>query len=312
MPVSADITGAIGRTPVVRLSKFVAEAEGAGEVLVKLESANPGGSVKDRAALAMLDDAEERSVVKAGGVIVEPTSGNTGVGLAMIAAARGYRLVLTMPDTMSVERRRLLAAYGAELVLTPGARGMRGAVDAALEMVQANPGWFMPYQFENEANPRAHERTTACEILEDLDGRLDAFVAGIGTGGTITGVGRVLRREVPGVRIIGVEPAESAVLSGGAAGPHGIQGIGAGFVPKVLDRAVIDEIIAVRTADARATARALARTEGVLAGISSGAAAWAAREIARRLGPGTRTLAILPDTGERYLSVEGLWAESGE
>jgi len=285
-------------------------AGSAGELLVKLESANPGGSVKDRAALAMLDDAQARGLLEPGGVIVEPTSGNTGVGLAMIAAARGYRLVLTMPDTMSAERRRLLAAYGAELVLTPGARGMQGAVDAALAMAQANPGWFMPYQFENESNPRAHERTTAMEILADLDGRIDAFVAGIGTGGTITGVGRVLKREVPGVRIVGVEPAESPVLTAGdrsAAGPHGIQGIGAGFVPKVLDRSMIDEIIPVTTADAFAAARELARTEGVLAGISSGAAAHAARTIARRLGSGTRILAILPDTGERYLSVEGLW-----
>lgn len=292
----------------MQLSRFVAGS--AGELLVKLESANPGGSVKDRAALAMLDDAQARGLLEPGGVIVEPTSGNTGVGLAMIAAARGYRLVLTMPDTMSAERRRLLAAYGAELVLTPGATGMQGAVDAALAMAQANPGWFMPYQFENESNPRAHERTTAMEILADLDGRIDAFVAGIGTGGTITGVGRVLKREVPGVRIVGVEPAESPVLTAGdrsAAGPHGIQGIGAGFVPKVLDRSMIDEIIPVTTADAFAAARELARTEGVLAGISSGAAAHAARTIARRLGSGTRTLAILPDTGERYLSVEGLW-----
>ncbi|OPZ65182.1 MAG: Cysteine synthase [Firmicutes bacterium ADurb.Bin506] len=310
MRVSADITGVIGRTPVVRLSRFVSGTPDSGEVLVKLESANPGGSVKDRAALSMLNDAEERGALVPGGTIVEPTSGNTGVGLAMVAAARGYKLVLTMPDTMSIERRRLLAAYGAELVLTPGAQGMTGAVQAALDLARANPSWFMPYQFENEANPRVHERTTAREILEDLDGHLDAFVAGIGTGGTITGVGRALKRELPGVRIIGVEPAESPVLSGGAAGPHGIQGIGAGFVPKVLDRSVIDEIIAVRTADARAAARALARTEGVLAGISSGAAAWAAREVARRLGPGTRTLAILPDTGERYLSIEGLWTDS--
>ncbi|MGB4338126.1 MAG: cysteine synthase A [Bacillota bacterium] len=306
--ISDSVSGAIGETPIVKLSKF-ASAAGAsvGEVLAKLESANPGGSVKDRPALFMIEDAERRGLLVPGGVIVEPTSGNTGIGLAMIAAARGYRLILTMPETMSLERRKLLAAYGAELVLTPGSKGMAGAVEAARTLVDANPGWFMPNQFENEANPRAHSLTTALEILGELDGKLDAFVAGIGTGGTITGVGRVLRREIPGVLIVGVEPAESPVLSGGAPGAHGIQGIGAGFVPKVLDRSVIDDIIRVDTATARSAARELVRTEGVLAGISSGAAAWAAREVAGRLGPNSRTLTIFPDTGERYLSIEGLW-----
>ncbi len=313
MTIASDVTELIGHTPIVRLSRFSCGAGSGGpddatvvrgEILAKLEAMNPGGSVKDRTALYMIEDAERRGELRPGGVIIEPTSGNTGVGLAMIAAVRGYGLVLTMPDSMSVERRKLLAAYGAEIVLTPGALGMAGAVDEARSLKREHPDWFMPSQFENPSNPRAHEETTAAEILLDLDRSLDAFVAGIGTGGTITGVGRALKRAIPGVRIVGVEPAESAVLSGGAAGPHGIQGIGAGFVPKVLDMSVVDEIIAVRSEDARAAARELAQSEGILVGVSSGAAAVAALQVARRLGPGARVLALFPDTGERYLSLQ--------
>jgi len=313
MTIASDVTELIGHTPMVRLSRFGCGAGSGGpddativrgEVLAKLEARNPGGSVKDRTALYMIKDAELRGLLKPGGAIVEPTSGNTGVGLAMIAAVRGYRLVLTMPDSMSVERRKLLAAYGAEIVLTPGALGMAGAVEEACSLQREHPDWFMPSQFENPSNPRAHEETTAAEIIADLGGALDAFVAGIGTGGTITGVGRVLKRAIPGVRIVGVEPAESAVLSGGAARPHGIQGIGAGFVPKVLDMSVLDEIIPVRSEDARAAARELAQSEGILAGVSSGAAAVGALQVARRLGPGARVLALFPDTGERYLSLQ--------
>jgi cysteine synthase A len=330
MTIASDVTKLIGHTPIVRLSRFgcgcdcgesaglaggiagVADPVAAvdvaspvrGEILAKLEERNPGGSVKDRTALYMIEDAERRGELRPGGVIIEPTSGNTGVGLAMIAAVRDYRLVLTMPDSMSVERRRLLAAYGAEIVLTPGAQGMAGAVDAARSLKRDNPSWFMPLQFENPSNPRAHEETTAAEILHDLDRSLEAFVAGIGTGGTITGVGRALKRAIPGVRVVGVEPAESAVLSGGESGPHGIQGIGAGFVPDVLDMSVVDEIVAVSSPQACAAARELARSEGILVGISSGAAAVAALEVARELGPGARVLALFPDTGERYLSVQ--------
>lgn len=313
MTIASDVTELIGHTPIVRLSRFGRGDGGGGpdgaalvrgEILAKLESINPGGSVKDRTALYMIRDAELQGLLKPGGTMIEPTSGNTGVGLAMVAAVSGYKLVLTMPDSMSVERRRLLAAYGAEIVLTPGALGMAGAVEAACSLQKENPDWFMPSQFENPSNPKAHEETTASEIIADLGGALDAFVAGIGTGGTITGVGRALKRAIPGVCIVGVEPAESAVLSGGAAGPHGIQGIGAGFVPKVLDMSAVDDIIAVRSDDARAAARELAQSEGILAGVSSGASAVAALEVARRLGQGTRVLALFPDTGERYLSLQ--------
>ena len=313
MSIASDVTELIGSTPVVRLSRFGrgdcgGGPDGAalvrGEILAKLESRNPGGSVKDRTALYMIKDAELQGLLKPGGTVIEPTSGNTGVGLAMTAAVRGYKLVLTMPDSMSVERRRLLAAYGAEVMLTPGALGMAGAVEAACSLQKEKPDWFMPSQFENPSNPRAHEETTAAEIIADLGGALDAFVAGIGTGGTITGVGRALKQAIPGVRIVGVEPSESAVLSGGEAGPHGIQGIGAGFVPKVLDMSVVDEIIAVRSEDARAAAHELACSEGILAGVSSGAAAVAALHVARRLGPGAPVLALFPDTGERYLSLQ--------
>jgi len=292
----------IGHTPVVRLQRM--PAPGSATIWAKLEGANPGGSVKDRIGLAMIEAAERDGLLKPGGVIVEPTSGNTGIGLAMVAAVKGYRLILTMPETMSVERRTLLAAYGAEIVLTPGAEGMRGAVARAEELVRQNPGYFMPQQFKNPANPEVHRRTTAVEILQQVDGPIHAFVAGVGTGGTLTGVGEVLKERYPTIQIVAVEPAGSPVLSGGQPGPHQIQGIGAGFVPDVLNRDVVDEIIAITDEEAIETARRLARQEGLLVGISSGAAAFAALRVAERLGDGQTVVVILPDTGERYLSTE--------
>jgi len=295
-----DITQLIGGTPMVRLNRLVGPE--AAEVLAKLEFFNPAGSVKDRIALSMIEDAEAKGLLRPGDTIVEPTSGNTGLGLAMVAAVKGYHLILTMPESMSVERRVLLSLYGAELVLTPAIEGMTGAVHAAEELVRQH-GYFMPQQFINAANPEIHRRTTAREILEATDGQLDAFVAGVGTGGTITGVGEVLKAELPAVRIVAVEPARSPVLSGGQPGPHGIQGIGAGFVPDVLNREIIDEVMTVADEDALTMMRRLAAEEGILAGISAGAATWAAVEVARRLGPGKRVVVILPDTGERYLSV---------
>jgi len=288
----------IGHTPVVRLRRL--PLAGSATVWAKLESFNPGGSVKDRIARAMIEAAEEAGVLQPGGVIVEPTSGNTGIGLAMVAAVKGYRLILVMPDTMSLERRTLLRAYGADLILTPGAEGMKGAIARAEELVREY-GYFMPQQFQNPANPEVHRRTTAAEILTQV-GRLDAFVGGVGTGGTITGVGEILKDTLPGVRIVAVEPADSPVLSGGAPGKHKIQGIGAGFVPAVLNPAVIDEVVQVSNEEAAETARRLAREEGILAGISSGAAAWAAVRVAERLGEGKTVVVVLPDTGERYLS----------
>jgi cysteine synthase A len=272
-------------------------------VLAKVEARNPGGSVKDRIAVGMIEDAERKGLLKPGSTIVEPTSGNTGIGLAIVAAVRGYRLILTMPDDMSVERQRLLAQLGAEVHLTPAIEGMTGAVHAAQELVKAHPDYFMPQQFENPANPEIHRRTTALEILDATDGRLSAFVAGVGTGGTITGVGEVLKEKVPGVRIVAVEPARSPVLAGGKARPHAIQGIGASFVPGVLNRKVLDEIIQVRDEDAIATARRLSREEGLLVGISAGAAVFAACAVAARLGPDDVVVTVLPDTGERYLSM---------
>lgn len=300
--ITRDITELIGRTPLVKLQRLA--GPDIASVLAKVESFNPGGSIKDRICLAMIEDAEKSGILKAGGTIVEPTSGNTGIGLAMISAARGYRCVLTMPETMSVERVSILKAYGAEVVLTPGGEGMCGAVKRAEELHVRTPGSFMPQQFKNPANPEAHRRTTAVEILEQTRGQVDAFVAGVGTGGTITGVGEALKKHNPKTRIIAVEPRKSPVLSGGIAGSHKIQGIGAGFIPEVLNRSVIDQIIQVDDDEAYRTSRLLAREEGLFVGISSGAACWAALTVALEIGPGKNVVVILPDTGERYCSME--------
>jgi len=299
--IAETVLDLIGGTPLVRLRRLPDPA--GARVLAKIEARNPGASVKDRIAAAMIDDAERRGALKPGATIVEPTSGNTGVGLAMVAAVKGYRLILTMPEDYSVERQRLFARFGAEIHLTPAIEGMSGAVFAAQELCREHPEYFMPQQFQNPANPEIHRRTTALEILEATEGRLDAFVAGVGTGGTITGVGEVLKDKLPAVRVIAVEPAKSAVLSGGPFRPHGIQGIGASFVPGVLNRSVIDRIVPVRDEDATAWSRRLSREEGILAGISSGAAAWAACQVAAELGPTQTVVTILPDTGERYLSL---------
>ena len=309
--VYTSVDQLIGKTPLLELAGLERELDLKARVLVKLERQNPAGSVKDRVALNMLNEAEAAGLIAPhdGYTIIEPTSGNTGVGLAALAAARGYRLVITMPETMSAERRALLAAYGAELVLTPGAAGMKGAIARAEELAAVTPKSWIAGQFTNPSNPKAHEATTGPEIWEDTDGAVDIFVAGVGTGGTITGVGRYLKSQNPAVRVVAVEPASSPVLSGGAAGPHVIQGIGAGFVPKVLDTAIYDEVITVENEDALATGRALARKAGVLVGISSGAAVWAAFELAKRPENAGKTIvALLPDTGERYLST-ALFAE---
>jgi len=298
----------IGSTPVVRLARMPQLEGVGGEVWAKLENFNPGGSVKDRICRAMVEAAERDGVLRPGGTLIEPTSGNTGIGLALVAAVKGYRLVLTMPDTMSEERRALLVAYGATLVLTPDTRGMHGAIRRAEELLAENPDWYMPQQFTNPANPEVHRRTTAPEILTQLP-QVDAFVAGVGTGGTITGVGEVLRAERPNVRIYALEPALSPVLSGGEPGYHHIQGIGAGFVPEILNTAVYDEVIAVSDADAIKHTRALARYEGLLVGISSGAACAAAIQVARRLGRKSVVLTVFPDTGERYLTTDLFHAE---
>lgn len=299
--IANSVLELVGRTPLVRLNRLPA-AGGAG-VVGKLESLNPGGSIKDRIALAMIEDAERRGRLRPGATIVEPTSGNTGVGLAMAAAVKGYRLILTMPEDMSIERQRLLARFGAELRLTPAIEGMSGAVFAAEELLREHPDYFMPQQFLNPANPEAHRRTTAVEILEAVGGRLDAFVAGVGTGGTLTGVGEVLKSKLPDVTVVAVEPARSPVLSGGRPRPHAIQGIGASFVPGILNRDVIDRIIQVRDEDAQAWSRRLAREEGLLVGISAGAAVWAACQVAAAMAPDQLVVTVLPDTGERYLSL---------
>ncbi|MBR0367984.1 MAG: cysteine synthase A [Clostridia bacterium] len=299
----------IGGTPLLELVHIEAQEGLKARVLAKLEYFNPAGSVKDRIAKAMIDDAEARGALKPGSVIIEPTSGNTGIGLAAVAAARGYRIIIVMPETMSVERRVLMKAYGAELVLTEGAKGMKGAIAKAEELAKEIENSFIPAQFDNPANPKAHFDTTGPEIFEDTDGEVDIFVAGVGTGGTVTGVGQYLKSKKPGVKVVAVEPASSAVLSTGVAGAHKIQGIGAGFVPKVLDTGVYDEIIPVANEDAFATGKRIGRAEGVLVGISSGAAVWAAIELAKRPENAGKTIvALLPDTGDRYLSTP-LFAE---
>ena len=297
-----NVLALIGTTPMVRLRRMVEPRMAI--ILAKLESANPGGSVKDRICLAMIEDAESRGLLKPGATIVEPTSGNTGIGLAMIGAVKDYHVILTMPETMSAERLQILKSYGAEVVLTPAAEGMLGAVRRAEAIVKDHPGAFMPQQFNNPANPDIHRRTTAQEILRATDGVLDAFVAGVGTGGTITGVGEVLKKRLAQVRIVAVEPKSSPVLSGGPPGPHMIQGIGAGFVPNVLNRAVIDEIITVTDEQAYETSKRLAREEGLFVGISAGAACWAALKVARALGSGKTVVTVFPDTGERYFSIQ--------
>ncbi len=303
MKVYEKITDIIGKTPLLKLTNYINENELQADIYAKLELFNPAGSVKDRVAKAMIDDAEAKGLLKKGSVIIEPTSGNTGIGLASVAASRGYKIILTMPETMSVERRNLLKAYGAELVLTDGAKGMKGAIEKAEELAKQTPGSFIPGQFVNPANPAVHRATTGPEIWEDTDGKVDIFVAGVGTGGTVSGVGEYLKSKNPNVKVVAVEPAGSPVLSKGVSGPHKIQGIGAGFVPDTLDTGVYDEIITVENEDAFKTGKTLARKEGVLVGISSGAAVYAATVLAKRPeNKGKVIVALLPDTGERYLS----------
>ncbi len=303
MRVYRKITDLIGGTPLLELTNYEKANELNAKIYAKLEYFNPAGSVKDRIAKAMLDDAEEKGLLKPGAVIIEPTSGNTGIGLASVAASRGYKVILTMPETMSVERRNLLKAYGAELVLTEGAKGMPGAIAKAKELAEQTPNSYTPSQFTNPANPAVHLKTTGPEIWADTDGKVDIFVAGVGTGGTLSGVGAYLKSQNPNVKVVAVEPATSPVLSGGKAGPHKIQGIGAGFVPDTLNTDIYDEILPVQNEDAFATGRALARSEGVLVGISSGAAVFAAAQLAKRPeNAGKVIVALLPDTGERYLS----------
>ena len=303
MKIYERITDLVGKTPLVKLPNYSAKRELEATIAVKVEAFNPAGSVKDRIAKAMLDDAEAKGLVNKDTVIIEPTSGNTGIGLAAVSASRGYRIILTMPETMSVERRNLLKAYGAELVLTDGSKGMKGAIERAKQLAEEIPNSFIPSQFTNPANPEVHRKTTGPEIWADTDGKVDIFVAGVGTGGTLTGVGEYLKSQNPNVKVVAVEPATSPVLSKGVAGPHKIQGIGAGFVPDTMNTKVYDEIIPVTNEDAFATGRALAREDGILAGISSGAAVFAATELAKRPeNKGKLIVAILPDTGDRYLS----------
>lgn len=301
--IAQKLTDLIGKTPLLELTNFNHHHNLNAKIIAKLEYFNPGGSVKDRIGKAMIEDAEQRGILNPDSVIIEPTSGNTGIALALVAAAKGYRLIITLPETFSVERRNLLKALGAELVLTPGNQGMKGAIAKAVELAEATPNSFIPQQFKNPANPAIHRATTAEEIWNDTDGQVDIFISGAGTGGTVTGVGEVLKQRKPSVQIIVVEPTDSPVISGGNPGPHKIQGIGPGFVPDVLNRAVIDEVFTVSNDDAFATSRQLARTEGLLVGISSGAAAFAALQVAKRPeNKGKKIVVILPDTGERYLS----------
>lgn len=303
--IAKKLTDLIGNTPLLELERYNCKHKLEASLIGKLEYFNPGGSVKDRVALSMINDAERKGLLRPGAIIIEPTSGNTGVGLALVAAVRGYTLILTMPETMSLERRNLLKALGAKIVLTPGAEGMKGAIAKAEALKQENPGSIILQQFENPANPAAHIATTGEEIWRDTEGKIDIFVAGVGTGGTVTGVGKALKKHNPNIRIVAVEPASSAVLSGGKAGPHKIQGIGAGFVPAIYDAAVVDEVIPVNNDDAIRSSRELASAEGLLVGISSGAAIAAATQIAKRLENRDKTIvALLPDTGERYLSTE--------
>ena len=306
MKIHKSIESLIGNTPLLALSRYGAAAGARADILAKLEYFNPAGSAKDRVAKSMLADAEARGLLRPGSVIIEPTSGNTGVGLAALATVRGYRIILTMPETMSAERRSLLRAYGAELVLTEGAKGMSGAIEKARELAAQIPDSFVPGQFQNPANPAAHAAATGPEIWADTDGEVDIFVAGVGTGGTISGTGAYLKSQNPNIKVVAVEPAESPVLSGGAAGKHGIQGIGAGFVPEILDTEIYDEILPVTSADALAAQRSLTKTEGILTGISSGAALHAATQLAKRAeNAGKMIVVLLPDTGERYLSLLG-------
>lgn len=305
MKIYTSVTELIGKTPLMELKKIEEAEKLDAKILAKLELFNPGGSAKDRVAREMFEDAEKRGVLKKGSVIIEPTSGNTGIGLSSLAAAKGYRIIIVMPETMSIERRNLMKAYGAELVLTEGSKGMKGAIEKAEELAKEIPDSFIPSQFSNPANPTAHEKTTAEEIYADTDGNVDIFVAGVGTGGTLTGVGRFLKNKLNDVKIVAVEPAGSPVLSKGTAGPHKLQGIGAGFVPETLDTTIYDEIITVENDDAFKMGRLMARSEGILVGISSGAALWAAAELAKRPeNKGKNIVVLLPDTGERYLSTE--------
>lgn len=302
MKISSDITKLIGKTPLVQLKHFSDDA--AARIFAKVEFFNPGGSVKDRICVSMIEVAVAEGKLKPGMTIVEPTSGNTGIGLALVSAVRGYKLILVMPESMSLERASLLSSYGAQLVLTPAWEGMQGAIKESENILAQNSDYFMPAQFSNPANPEVHRKTTGPEILAAMDGHIDAFVVGVGTGGTITGVGEVLKEKNPNTQVIAVEPATSAVLSGGDPGPHKIQGIGAGFIPEILNREIIDRVITVTDDDSYKTAKILARKEGLLVGISSGANAWAAREVAKDLGAGKTVVTMLPDTGERYISIE--------